>query len=74
MNKKSCYVRVILFIEHRDRGFEFRSRFGCPLFSVMCSKSRDGRSPVQVVLPKCLKGFIVSEINSESEQARVLNA
>jgi hypothetical protein len=28
------------------------------------------RSPVQGVLPKCLKGFIVSEVNSESEQAK----
>jgi hypothetical protein len=29
-----------------------------------------GCSPVQVVLPKYLKGFIVSEVNSESEQFR----
>jgi len=29
-----------------------------------------GRFPIQGILPKCLKGFIVSEVNSESEQAR----
>jgi len=29
-----------------------------------------GRFPIQVVLSKCLKGFIVSEVNSEPEQAR----
>jgi hypothetical protein len=28
-----------------------------------------GRSPVPV-LPKCLKGFRISEVTSESEQAR----
>jgi hypothetical protein len=30
-----------------------------------------GRSPMRGVLPKCLNGFIVSEVNSESEQATV---
>jgi hypothetical protein len=29
-----------------------------------------GLSPVQGVLPKRLKGFIVSEVNSKSEQIR----
>jgi len=32
-----------------------------------------GRFPVQGVLQKCLKGFIVSEVNCESEQANGLN-
>jgi len=27
-----------------------------------------GRSPVQGHLPKCLKGFVISEVNSDSEQ------
>jgi len=29
-----------------------------------------GRAPVQGVLPKCRKGFIHSEANSEQKQAR----
>jgi hypothetical protein len=29
-----------------------------------------GEFPVQGVLPKCLKGFILSEVNSDAEQAR----
>jgi hypothetical protein len=29
-----------------------------------------GSSPVPGVLPKCLNGFILSEVNSESEQTR----
>jgi len=33
-----------------------------------------GRSPVQVVLLKCLNGFTATEINSESEHVRVPNA
>jgi hypothetical protein len=31
------------------------------------------RTPIEGVLSKCLKRFIVSEVNSESEQARRLN-
>jgi hypothetical protein len=41
--------------------------------AVLSSVGRDfamGRSAVQEVLSKCLKGFIVSEVNSESEQTR----
>jgi hypothetical protein len=33
-----------------------------------------GRSPVQGIAPKRLIGFIVSEVNSESEQIRGSNA
>jgi len=43
----------------------------CP-FSVLSCVGRDtamGPSPVQEVLQKCLKGFIVLEVNSVSEQA-----
>jgi hypothetical protein len=32
-----------------------------------------GRSPVQGILPKYLKGFTVSKVHSESEQAEVLS-
>jgi hypothetical protein len=31
---------------------------------------RDNLSPVQGILAKCIKGFIVSEFSSESEQAK----
>jgi hypothetical protein len=33
-----------------------------------------GRSPIQGVLPKCLNGFTVSEVNSGSEEARGPNS
>jgi hypothetical protein len=32
-----------------------------------------GRSPIQGVLPKCEKGFIVLEVNSDSKLAREPN-
>jgi len=32
-----------------------------------------GRSPVQKVLPKCVNGFVVAEVKSESEQTRLPN-
>jgi hypothetical protein len=63
-------------LEHSDHGFESRSRHGCiSSFScVVLSCKRRGFvlrwSSVQGVLPKQLNGFIVSEVNSESEQAK----
>jgi hypothetical protein len=66
-------------LEHWYRGFESRSRHGymCAFFCVVLScvdrGLAVGRSPVQGVLPKCLKEFIVSEVNSALEQAREPN-
>jgi hypothetical protein len=53
-----------------DQGMEV-----CPPFSVLCCLVKVdtlamGRSSVQGVLPKCLNGFITSEVNCELEQAR----
>jgi hypothetical protein len=62
-----------------DRGFESLSKHGCMLsffYIVLFSMGRGlvrGRSLVQRVLLKYLKVFTVSEVNSESEQARGLN-
>jgi hypothetical protein len=47
------------------------------LYVFLCCVDRNlavGRSPFQGVLAKCLKRFIVSEINSEPEQAGGRNA
>jgi len=63
-------------LDHWDRGFESRSRHGCMLaiFSALVSYEgrglEMGRSPVQGIFPKCLRGFILSEVNSEPVQAR----
>jgi hypothetical protein len=50
------------------------SSFFCSMLSCVGRGFAMGRSPVQGVLPKCLIGFIVSEVNSESEKARRLNS
>jgi len=59
---------------HWDRGFGSRSRYGC-VWGFFCV-GRDlprGDPPVKGVIPKCLKGFILSEVNSESGQDREPN-
>jgi hypothetical protein len=45
------------------------STFFCVVLSCAGGGLKMGRSPVQRVLPKCLDGFVVSEVSSESEQA-----
>jgi hypothetical protein len=63
-------------VEHCDHGFENRSRYGCvsAAFCTVLSCVGTGlvmcRSTVWGVLPKCPEEFIVSEVNSEQEQAR----
>jgi hypothetical protein len=42
----------------------------CVVLSCVGKFSQMDQSPYQGVLPKCLKGFTVSEVNSKSEQAR----
>jgi len=49
------------------RGMYTCSAFCCPVYE---ETLRWTYSPVQGVLPKCLAEFIVSEVNSELEQAR----
>jgi hypothetical protein len=50
----------------------------CPRFSVVLScvgrRLAMGRSAAQSVLPRCMKGFIVSEVNFELEQTRTPNS
>jgi hypothetical protein len=53
--------------EHWDRGFESRMTVWVTLFCVVLTCVR---SPTQGTLPKYLNGFILSEVISESEQAR----
>jgi len=59
--------------QHWDRGFESLSRHGCMSTFFYVLLSRAGRElvmaqcPAQGVLPKCLKGFIISEVKSHSE-------
>jgi hypothetical protein len=68
--------KTCIFSNTEFRGFESRDAwmyvpvsFFVALFSVSRGLTM-GRSPVQGVLPKCLKRFIVSEVHFESEQAR----
>jgi len=44
--------------------------YGCVVFSCVGTSLAIGRSLVQVVLPKRLNVFTVSEVSSESEQAK----
>jgi len=65
--------------EHWSREFQSHSRHRCmhECFCVMLScvgrRLAMGRSPVQKVIPKCLHGFKVSELISESGQSRRRN-
>jgi hypothetical protein len=65
-------------LEHLDLGFESHSRYGCmsAFFCIVLPCVNRGLpmgwSPVRGVLPKCLNGFTVKEVNSESEEARGL--
>jgi hypothetical protein len=45
------------------------SLFFSVVLSCICSGIVMGLSPVDGILPKCLKGFIVLEVHSDSEQA-----
>jgi len=66
-------LRSLWFYISRWRGLRLRIPLEAFLYVVLSHVGRDlamGRSPVQGVLPKCLKGSIVSEANSESQQAR----
>jgi hypothetical protein len=40
------------------------------VLSFVCGDIAMGICPVRGILPKCVKGFIVSEVNSELEQVR----
>jgi hypothetical protein len=68
-------ARASRTFRHSDRGFESRSKQGCMpgFFCVVLScvgrGFAMGLSPVQGVLPECLKGFTASEHKCESEQA-----
>lgn len=42
----------------------------CVVVSYVFRVLEMGRSPVQGIFPKCLRGFILSEVNSEPVQAR----
>jgi len=62
-------------LEHWDRGFESRSRHECmsAIFYVVLYCVHRGLVICRLhlrFLPKCLKGFMFSEVNSESEQSR----
>jgi hypothetical protein len=46
----------------------------CVVLSCVVSGLAIGRSSVQAVLPECIRGFTVSEDNSDSEQARGLKS
>jgi hypothetical protein len=46
------------------------SPLSCVLVSGIDSGLAMGRSPVEGIVAKCLKGFIASGVNSELEQAR----
>jgi hypothetical protein len=46
------------------------SAFLCVVLPYVGKDLPMGRSPIQGVLPKYLKGFTVSEVNSDSEQVR----
>jgi hypothetical protein len=46
------------------------SAFFCVLLSCVGTDLEMGRSPIQRVLAKCLDGFMVSEVHSESGQVR----
>jgi hypothetical protein len=67
-------------LEHWDRGFESQSkhRLMSQFFYALLSYVGRGLvidlSPIQELLPKCLKGFTISEISSDLEQARGHNA
>jgi hypothetical protein len=69
-------VRAFGPFEHGDRGFKSRLRyvcmsaFFCVVLSCICKDLVMGRAPpppVPGVLPKCLKGFIASEVNFEKK-------
>jgi len=49
------------------------SAFFCVVLSCLGRGLALGRSIVQVVLPKCMQGFVVSEVNSEWEETRGTN-
>jgi hypothetical protein len=50
------------------------SAFSCIVLFCIGRSLEMGQSPIQGVLSKCVKGFIVSEVTSEFEQARGLNS
>jgi hypothetical protein len=45
------------------------SAFFCVVPSCVGRGHAMGRSPFEGVLPKCLKGFVISKVNSELGQA-----
>jgi hypothetical protein len=51
------------------RSSDVMSAFFCVMLSCVDRGLGVSRSPVEGVLPICLNGFMVSEVNSESEQA-----
>jgi hypothetical protein len=49
------------------------STFSCVVLSCVGKDVATGRFPIQGALTKCLKRFMVSEVNCESDQARDSN-
>jgi hypothetical protein len=69
-------AHIVSMLEHWDHGFESHSTHGCISAFLCVVLPWVGRrlamnwSPIQGVLPKWLKRFIVPEVNSESEKSR----